>query len=78
MLRILSIFLFTFLLSFNAGADTLESVMMPGRVIQGHLKWEDTCQKCHKRFDKEGQNQLCKDCHKDITKDVTQKKRFPR
>ena len=51
--------LFLFLsLSITARADTLESVMMPGKVIQGHLKWEDSCQKCHKRFDKEGQNQL--------------------
>ncbi len=74
MLRFFSLFLLMFSLSLSVGADTLESVMMPGKVIQGHLKWEDSCAKCHKRFDKEGQNQLCKDCHKDITKDVTQKK----
>ncbi|MDI1362881.1 cytochrome c3 family protein [Methylotenera sp.] len=74
MLRLISLFVLAFLLSFNAGADTLESVMMPGKVIQGHLKWEDDCKQCHKKFDKEGQNQLCKDCHKDINKDVAQKK----
>ena len=60
----------------NASADTIESVMMPGKVIQGHVKWEDNCQKCHKKFDKEGQNTLCKDCHKDINKDVAEKKGF--
>ncbi len=76
MLRLFSVFILSLFLSFHAGADTLESVMMPGKVIQGHAKWEDTCQKCHKRFDKEGQNLLCKDCHKEITKDVTQKKGF--
>src|SRR5665647_2474168 len=76
MLRFVGVFFLTFLLSFSASADTLESVMMPGKVIQGHLKWEDSCQKCHKRFDKEGQNQLCKDCHKEVNKDVTQKKGF--
>jgi hypothetical protein len=76
MLRLICLFVLTFLLSFNAGADTLESVMMPGKVIQGHLKWEDDCKQCHKKFDKEGQNQLCKDCHKEVNKDVTQKKGF--
>jgi len=74
MLRFISLFVLTFFLSLNAGADTLESVMMPGKVIQGHAKWEDDCKQCHKKFDKEGQNQLCKDCHKDINKDVAQKK----
>lgn len=76
MLRLVSLFILTLLLSLSAGAVTVESVMMPGKVIQGHRKWEDDCQKCHKRFDKEGQNQLCKDCHKEITKDVTQKMGF--
>lgn len=74
MLRIFQCFLLFCLLVLHANADTLESVMMPGKVIQGHVKYEDDCQKCHKRFDKEGQNQLCKDCHKDINQDVTQKK----
>ena len=72
MFRIFYLLFLFFSLCITARADTLESVMMPGKVIQGHLKWEDSCQKCHKRFDKEGQNQLCKDCHKDITKDVVQ------
>jgi hypothetical protein len=76
MLRFLSLFIASILLSFNAGADTLESVMMPGKVIQGHAKWEDNCQKCHKKFDKEGQNTLCKDCHKEIRKDVADKRGF--
>ena len=75
-LRLFSIFILSLFLSMTAGADTLESVMMPGKVIQGHLKWEDTCEKCHKRFDKEAQNQLCKDCHKDVNKDVMQKKGY--
>ncbi len=81
MLRFLNLFILACLLSLgllssSASADTIESVMMPGKVIQGHAKWEDNCQKCHKKFDKEGQNTLCKDCHKDIRKDVTDKKGF--
>ena len=81
MLRFLRLFIVACLLSLGflpstASADTIESVMMPGKVIQGHVKWEDNCQKCHKKFDKEGQNTLCKDCHKDINKDVAEKKGF--
>lgn len=57
----------------SAGADTVETALMPGQVIEGHAKWEDDCTKCHKRFDKAAQTQLCLDCHKDVRKDVEQK-----
>ena len=58
MMRILNLLVIIFFVALgfvplNASADGLESVMMPGKVIQGHLKWEDNCQKCHKKFDKE-------------------------
>ena len=46
---------------------------MPGQVIEGHAKWEEDCTKCHKRFDKAAQTQLCQDCHRDIRKDVESK-----
>src|SRR3990167_6028809 len=59
-----------------AYADSLESALMPGQVIQGHAKWEETCAKCHKRFDKAAQTQLCQDCHKDIRQDTESKQRF--
>ncbi|MEQ1627921.1 MAG: cytochrome c3 family protein [Nitrospira sp.] len=57
-------------------ADSLESALMPGQVIQGHAKWEETCAKCHKRFDKAAQTQLCQDCHKDLRQDIESKQRF--
>lgn len=76
MLRFLLTFVFSVLLSFTVRADTLESVMMPGKVIQGHVKWEDSCEKCHKKFDKSGQNQLCKDCHKEVNQDIAAKKGY--
>jgi hypothetical protein len=68
--------LLSLFIAFSANADTLESVMMPGKVIEGHVKWEDNCQKCHKRFDKAGQNNLCRDCHEDIHKDIVQQRGF--
>lgn len=59
-----------------AWADSLESALMPGQVIQGHAKWEDDCAKCHKRFDKAAQTRLCLDCHKETRQDVERKDRF--
>ncbi len=59
-----------------AYAEGIETAIMPGKVIQGHVKYEDDCKNCHKRFDKAGQNRLCMDCHKDVGKDVAQKQGF--
>lgn len=33
-------------------AQGIESVLSPGRLIQGHAKWENECAKCHIRFDR--------------------------
>ena len=30
-----------------AGAQSLEGVLMPGKVISGHAKFEEQCAKCH-------------------------------
>ena len=60
----------------HAWADTVETALMPGQVIEGHAKWEDDCTKCHKRFDKAAQSTLCLDCHKDVRTDVERQKGF--
>jgi hypothetical protein len=57
----------------TAWADSLESVLMPGKVIQGHAKTEGQCNKCHVRFNRAGQDALCGDCHKDVARDMDQK-----
>jgi hypothetical protein len=59
-----------------AWADSLESVLMPGKVIQGHAKAEGQCNKCHVRFNRAGQDALCGDCHKEVAHDVAQKQGF--
>jgi hypothetical protein len=53
-----------------AGAQTLESVLSPGRLIQGHAKVEDDCRACHIPFDRAAQDRLCVECHKDVGQDV--------
>jgi len=53
-----------------ANAADIESLLMPGPVIEGHAKLETECSRCHVRFSKRTQNQLCRDCHEDIDKDI--------
>ncbi len=60
----------------TASADTLESVLMPGKVIRGHMKTEGKCDACHVRFDREGQNGRCRDCHKDVSRDIQAKQGY--
>ncbi|HEX9625666.1 MAG TPA: hypothetical protein VGA00_01880 [Acidiferrobacterales bacterium] len=55
-----------------ASGQSLESVLMPGKVIEGHADLERDCKNCHVRFDKSAQNGLCLDCHKDVSRDVAQ------
>ena len=57
-------------------AQSLETAIMPGAVIQGHAKYESECKNCHVRFDRTAQARLCLDCHKDVAKDVRGKAGF--
>ncbi len=59
-----------FIASHNAAAQDIETLVMPGEVIQGHADLESECSSCHKLFDKKGQRQLCLDCHEDVASDV--------
>ena len=65
-------------LAFSAGAwaQGIESIVAPGKLIQGHVKWEDDCKQCHVKFDRAAQNGLCMDCHKEVRADVRNKTGF--
>lgn len=63
-------------LGLSAHADNIESVLMPGKVIEGHAKYENECTKCHTRFNKAAQTAQCLDCHKDVASDVRQKQGY--
>jgi hypothetical protein len=56
-----------------AAAQSIESVLAPGKLIQGHAKWEDDCKTCHVKFDRAAQSGLCADCHKDVGADIRTK-----
>jgi len=53
-----------------------ELMMMPGKVISGHAKYEAECDKCHVRFSQKSQMDLCLDCHVKIAKDIQDKDRL--
>lgn len=59
-----------------AAQGIFERLLKPGDVIQGHAKYENDCNACHKSFSKAEQPQLCLDCHKDVAEDVRTKTRF--
>jgi hypothetical protein len=51
-------------------AASLETLLMPGKVIAGHAEFEEDCGKCHDRADRSRQSTLCMDCHEAVAADV--------
>jgi len=60
---------FAFLLPASSSAQ-LESLVMPGKLIEGHAEYETECSNCHKNFEREKQRALCLDCHEAIALDI--------
>jgi len=54
----------------NTSAQDIETLVMPGQVIEAHADIESECSSCHKMFDKAAQAQLCTDCHEEIGTDI--------
>lgn len=54
-------------------AVNIETLVMPGKVIQGHAKYEEQCGKCHESFSKESQRRLCLECHDEEAADLKKK-----
>ncbi|MFV2056157.1 MAG: hypothetical protein ACC707_06790, partial [Thiohalomonadales bacterium] len=50
--------------------ERMESLVMPGKVIRGHSRFESKCSKCHEIFNKNKQNHLCRSCHEQIDQDI--------
>jgi hypothetical protein len=54
--------------------QAVDTFVMPGDLIYKHSRLEATCEKCHLKFDKKAQSGLCADCHKDVGKDIAEKR----
>lgn len=63
-------------LPLSAPAQSIESILAPGPLIEGHIKQENDCKQCHVKFDREAQSGLCMDCHKPVGADVKAKSGF--
>ncbi len=61
------------LVTVSASAQSLESALAPGPVIQGHAKAEAECSNCHVRFERAAQDRLCLVCHKEVGRDLRDK-----
>jgi len=59
-----------FFTSSQALSQDIETLVMPGEVIEGHAEIETDCSSCHVMFNKAGQRQLCMDCHEDVAADI--------
>lgn len=53
----------------ESNAASIETLVMPGQVVQGHAKLETNCDNCHTKFDRQSQRSLCLDCHEKVAKD---------
>jgi len=60
----------------TAGAKTIKSLFMPGKVISGHAKYENECSRCHRSFSRSAQRDLCLACHKKVAADVKKKRGY--
>lgn len=49
---------------------TLKTLLMPGKLVQGHAKLEGDCNQCHVSFAKEAQDKLCIECHDAVAADI--------
>lgn len=54
----------------DAASAQLETLVMPGEVIEGHAEIESECDNCHTAFHREEQTSLCLDCHEDVAGDI--------
>jgi hypothetical protein len=75
-LIIASVTVYMFSVTEPVQAAGIESLIMPGKVIEGHARYEDDCRQCHRLFSKESQDDLCLDCHEDVAEDVSSMKGF--
>lgn len=55
---------------------SIEKLLMPGKLIEGHAEKESECTSCHERFSKTTQNALCLDCHDKVDADVKARKGY--
>ncbi len=56
--------------SLPVAAQTIESLVMPDELVEGHSEFEEECSLCHKAFNRSEQRALCLDCHELVAIDI--------
>ena len=56
--------------------NLFEKLVLPGPVVDGHVKLEKDCSNCHEPFSRKSQTRLCLACHKDVAADRAASERF--
>ncbi|MES9857088.1 MAG: cytochrome c3 family protein [Sedimenticola sp.] len=71
-------FLMIISVSGAVNALSFDKLMMPGKLIDGHSRYEKKCETCHKKLKKERQDELCLDCHdhRNIAVDIEERRGF--
>jgi hypothetical protein len=54
----------------------IETLVMPGEVIEGHAEYEEDCDACHAKFKRAEQRTLCLACHEEVAGDVSARSGF--
>jgi len=63
--------------TWSQAADiNFKTLLMPGKLIEGHAKLESDCAQCHVSFAKQAQDQLCAGCHEAVAMDIAQRRGF--
>ncbi|HHJ12914.1 MAG TPA: cytochrome C [Gammaproteobacteria bacterium] len=75
-LLIMALMTTTMVLARHAAAVSIEKLLMPGPLVEGHARHEGDCSKCHLRFRKGTQARLCLDCHEKVDADIRETRGF--
>jgi len=75
-LAVILIIMTTFLFIPEKATAQLETLVMPGEVIEGHAEIEADCDSCHASFARDKQRALCMDCHEKIAEDVLNRRGY--
>jgi len=54
----------------------IETLIMPGKVVEAHAEYEQECSNCHLRFERGKQRALCLDCHEEVADDINRELGF--
>ena len=68
--------MFVTLVTPESALAQIETLVMPGKLVEAHAEYEAECNSCHIKFERSRQRELCLDCHEEIAADIDKKMGF--